>query len=158
MAAVAASEQPSSEMRQLAMIVHLVGLASYALPLTGLIGVLVMYVTAKNDFVRANARAALNMQITWAIFSVICYAIYFSIFFTTFLPAFESRTNTSTPPDFGTFAILFFITALVMLGSIVSGVFNAIGAWKAHLGHRYRYPIAVPFLRDPVFLEPTIAA
>jgi uncharacterized Tic20 family protein len=153
------SGAPTAEARQLAMIAHLLGLANLAFAFAGFIGVLIVYVTAKDDFVRANARHALNMQITLAIYSAILFGAYAFEFFTRlFLPAFYHTQPHRYSPDFASIAIIFAIMGMLLIGVLVTAILNGIGARQAYLGRTFRYPIAIPFLRDPVFSEPTAAA
>jgi uncharacterized Tic20 family protein len=160
MTPAAAAEQPSSEARQLAMIAHLLGVANFAFAFAGLIGVIILYVTAKDDFVRVNARAALNMQITWLIYGGIFIVLYFFAFFSLFASsAFVAHPQfNSAVAGLPTFAIMFSIFGMIFLGMIVTAIMNGVGARRAYLGRVFRYPIAIPFLRDPVFSEPGTAA
>jgi uncharacterized Tic20 family protein len=160
MTSVAVAEPPSSEARQLAMIAHLLGLANFAVAFAGLIGVIILYVTAKDDFVRVNARAALNMQITWLIYAGVLLILYFVLFFS-LIVSVGNGDHSRFVTAFGNlrlFAAVFSIVGMVFLGLLVTAVMNGVGARRAYLGRVFRYPIAIPFLRDPVFSEPGTAA
>jgi uncharacterized Tic20 family protein len=159
MTSVAVAEPPSSEARQLAMIAHLLGLANFAIAFAGLIGVIILYVTAKDDFVRVNARTALNMQITWALYAAVFMILYFALFFS-LIVSLNHGDHSQVVTAFGSlrmFAAVFSIVAMIFLGMLVTAVMNGVGARRAYLGRVFRYPIAIPFLRDPVFSEPGTA-
>ena len=157
-ASVAPELPPSTEARQLAMVAHLLGLANFAFALAGLIGVIILYVTAKDDFVRVNARSALNMQITLVIYGAVFFVLYLIVWFSYFVNTFSgTHVHGNGIADFRPFAFMFAIFGLLFVGAIVTAILNGIGARRAYLGRVFRYPIAIPFLRDPEFPETPLA-
>ena len=141
------------------MVAHLLGLANFAIAFAGIIGTIILYVTAKDDFVRTNARNALNMQITWLIYAIVFFIAYGIVFFTSFFPSMTAtHAQVSEPGALRGFAAVVSIMGMLFLGMLVTAILNGIGARRAYLGRVFRYPIAIPFLRDPVFPEPIAAA
>jgi uncharacterized Tic20 family protein len=148
---VVESEIRASQSRQLAMVAHLVGIANFLFGFVGLIGSIVLYVTSKDDpFVRANAREALNMQITLGIYTMIFFVAYVVLFFANIARFMETPTahHASGAPDLGWFAAMFGVMGMMILGFIVSASFNGFGARAAMRGNVYRYPLAIRFLRE----------
>lgn len=130
------------------MTAHLLGIGNVIFSFVGIIGAL--YILKRNEnepFVRANARSALNMQITWVIFAGILFAVYLVAF--SHVPPVDPR-DVETGRLLSTHA---YWTALALVGLIVASmfvtiVFNVIAAFVARAGRVYRYPIAIPFVRS----------
>ncbi|HLP79959.1 MAG TPA: DUF4870 domain-containing protein [Acidobacteriota bacterium] len=99
--------------KTLGMLSHLLGI------FTNFIGALLIYLVAKDDFSKANARNALNFQISLVIYVVV------SIFLMLILIGF------------------FLLMGLGLLNLITS----IIGAIKANEGEVYEYPLAIKFLK-----------
>ena len=103
------------------MLAHLACLANFFFPFAGVIGALVVYTLRRSDpsFVRENARNALNEQITLAIFNTIVIVCAY----------------------FGCFLIL-------MLANVTVAIISCFAARTAYLGRVFRYPFAIPFVRE----------
>lgn len=110
----------------LGMLAHLLGI------FTAFIGALVIYVVKKDsDFVRENARNALNFQIC---VMIAWLAVYVLVWFVAFMPF----------GFFGLFGILGLLSPAVW---VVSVIFSIIAGLKAHEGEVYKYPISYEFIK-----------
>lgn len=102
-----------SEDRVLAVIVHILGLFFWFL------GPLVVLLVSKSNYVKKNARAALNWQLSRIVYSLISIVLIII------------------------FVGLFMLVAL----SIANVVFCIIAAVKAGEGTSWRYPLTIRFLK-----------
>ena len=103
------------------MITHLLAFTGLIIPLGGIVGPLVMWLTQreKHPFVDEAGKQALNFNI-----SIVIYAIVSAI------------------------AILILIGILFLVAVVVVWVvFVIIAAVKANNGEPYSYPLAIPFFR-----------
>jgi uncharacterized protein len=102
------------------MLAHLSTFAGYAVPLGNIIGPLVILLIKKDQmsFVEANAKEALNFQISILIYIVISVILAF-----------------------------FFIGFLTLFAVIICDlIFTIVAAVKANEGVVYRYPLSIKFV------------
>jgi uncharacterized Tic20 family protein len=151
---VTGDSRESDTARTWAMGVHLIGIANFFFPFSGLIGAIVVYSLRRSDpsFVRENARNALNMQITLTVFNavmvIIALAFFFSIFATALVSSGPSHRHDAVPAGIPwEFAGYFGCFALLILVNFGMTIFYCIAARSAYLGHVFRYSVAFPFVR-----------
>jgi len=130
--------------RDWAMYAHLAGLLALTnFPFVNIIAVLAVYLKVRNNesaFALSHARAALNFQLTFAIFSFAFFPVLFYCWISMF-----TLGNVTTPP-----VALLTTLAITLLAGLAAGVFYVacciLGAIAASNGRPYNYPIAVPFV------------
>ncbi len=132
------------EARTWAMVAHLAGVANVIFPFCGLIGAILVYTSRRHDspIIVDNARNAINMQLTLTAFNLAGFALFVWDFFASD-PVF-SRTPESTSHFFASMIGTFGLSLI----NLVVVVFACFAARAAYLGHVFRYPIAIPFLRS----------
>jgi len=146
------------------MSAHLAGVANIAFPVAGLIGALIIYSLRRSgpEFVRENARSALNMQITTAICNAVLVGIALVLFLTLFGTTIAASGACAHPGSAGGCAhvpvpaaipweIAAYVGcfALLLAFNFVVVVASCFGARAAYLGRVFRYPFAAPFVRRP---------
>jgi uncharacterized Tic20 family protein len=120
--------QYSSEERMWAMFGHLSGLCGLMFPLVGnIVGPLVIWQVKKDSmpFAAAEAKEALNFNISWAIWTLLLGIVTFILLF------------------------VFIGLLLIPVAAVVSVlwiVFTVIGALRANEGKPYRYPLTLRFV------------
>jgi uncharacterized Tic20 family protein len=111
---------PETE-RNWAMFCHLSTFASLIIPFGGIIGPLICWSSKKHesDWVDQNGKAALNFQLSVALYSLICIPL------------------------------MFIIIGFVLFGAIIilELVCVIIASIKASRGEEYRYPLMIPFIQ-----------
>ena len=115
---------PSHDDRNLAMLAHLSGIIGiFSVGFIGWLGPLVIYVLKKDSspFVEAQAKEALNFQITQLIISFVCALV--------------------TVASCG---LLFFVMFIPVLMELVFGI---IAALAVRDGRTYQYPMTIRFLQ-----------
>jgi uncharacterized Tic20 family protein len=115
----------SDEDKTLGMLAHLLSIFA------GFIGPLVLYLIFKDkkkkEFVKNNAKNALNFQISLIIYGLICIILMFALMFILI-----------------GFLFIFVIWAL----SIFALVVEIIGCIRSYKGEVYEYPLAIPFIKN----------
>lgn len=139
--------------RAWAVCAHLAGLLIFAsVPFGGLIATIVIYSIRHNDgsYIRENARSALNMQITLAIFDFVCLGAFFvawlwMIFGFATAPPHHGQVQPPPPQLFLALGVAV-IAIFVNLAAIVNNVVAAVAASNGKVG---RYVAAIEFVRAP---------
>ncbi len=146
------NEPVSGAERNWAMFSHLAGLLVMThLPFANVIGPLVCYLQARSQssrFVIEHARASLNFQITFSIAIVVGFIVGFTVVGASLTATLVSSGSNNSGPPLAVICELFGFVALLLfavLGDVVSCVLGAIAASS---GHSFRYPLAIPFVRD----------
>ena len=105
----------TSDERSLAMVAHLLGFAGFIVPFGNIIGPLVVWLLKREQsaYVGANAKEALNFQISMTIYHIIAGVLW-------------------------CFVIGVFITVPLLIFQVVVMILAAI---KAQSGEGYRYPL-----------------
>jgi len=111
---------PESE-RNWAMFCHLSTFASLIIPFGGIIGPLICWSSKRNEssWVDENGKAALNFQLSVALYSLICIPLMFII-------------------------IGFVIFGAILILELVCVIVASI---KASKGEEYKYPLMIPFIQ-----------
>jgi len=111
---------PESE-RNWAMFCHLSTFSSVIIPFGGIIGPLICWLSKRNEssWVDQNGKAALNFQLSIALYILICIPLMFIIIGFVFLGA---------------------LLILEMVCVIIASI-------KASRGEEYRYPLMIPFIQ-----------
>lgn len=115
---------PTNDERNMALIAHLSGIAGIALGgLIGFLGPLIIYLMKKDEspYVEAQAKEALNFQITLLIIGVVCVAL--------------------TLLTCGTLLFLLFAPMVMQV------VFGIIAGLSVRDGSHYRYPVNLRLIR-----------
>jgi uncharacterized Tic20 family protein len=149
----AAAHSDVDRWRAWAVCAHLAGLAIFMnVPFGGLIPTIIIYSLRHNDgaYIRENARSALNMQITIAIFDAVCFVAFFvfwlwMMFGFATAPAHHGQVPVPPPQLFAAFSAIA-VALLVNLAVIVNNVVAAIAASDGKIG---RYVAAIEFVRPP---------
>jgi hypothetical protein len=139
--------------RTWAMVAHLSALGNFFFPFAGLIGAIVIYSARRRDptIVRENARNAVNAQITLCIFNAVVIAAALVLFGSLFisLAASEPHGGGGATPHFPWQAGAYFgCFVILMLGNVFVAIVACFGARAAYLGRVFRYPFAIPFVRQ----------
>jgi uncharacterized Tic20 family protein len=118
----------SKDVRMWAMFCHLAGLAGFVIPvvLSGIVAPLIVWQIKKDEhpFIDEHGREALNFQISMSLYAII-----------------------------GSVACLITCVGAILIPFLVGGVyivdlvFLLIAAVKANNGERYRYPLAIRFIK-----------
>lgn len=132
---------------------HLAGLSIFLnVPFGGLIATIVIYSLRHNDgaYIRENARSALNMQITLAIFDLVCFVAFFffwlwMVFGFATASAHHGQVQAPPPQLFAAFFAIGF-ALLVNLAVIVNNIVAAVAASNGKIG---RYVASIEFVRAP---------
>ena len=106
------------------MIGHLSALSGLVFPLGNILGPLIVWQVKKDTmpFAAAEAKEALNFQITWSIGIVLASVVAFILSFV---------------------VIGFLLFPVIGLAGIAIFVFAVIGGLKANEGRSYRYPMSI---------------
>jgi uncharacterized Tic20 family protein len=135
------------------MVAHLSALANFTFPLGGLVLTILIYAARQHDTapVRENARNALNMQITLALFNavviVVAVCLFVALFATVALASGHQRAAVQPLPwEFLAYMGCFL---LLLAGNGIVAIMGCFGARAAYLGGVFRYPIAIQFVRAP---------
>jgi hypothetical protein len=107
--------------RNWAMFCHLAGFAGFFVPLGGVIGPLVIWLSKRDDstWVNENGKSSLNFQLSILMYMVLVIPLCL---------------------------ILIGIPLLIILG-ILKIVFVIIASVKASKGEEFRYPLSIPFIQ-----------
>jgi len=135
---------PSSDARTWGMLAHLAALAVFtAIPFGNIIGPLIVFLIKKDEdpFITQAGKESLNYQITITIAGIILLLSYVSFFFTYIVHAAMHPNALAEAPWF-----LLIIPALVAL-AVYDVICVVIAAVRTYNGERYRYPLAIPFIR-----------
>ena len=103
----------NSDDRSLAVITHVISI------LVGFLMPLIVLLASDKEFVKANAKNALNWQFSLIIYSIISFVLVFVL-------------------------IGFFLIPILYVANIV---FCIIAAVRANEGKAWKYPLAIPFFR-----------
>lgn len=138
--------------RSWAVFAHLAVLFNFlGVPLGGLIGAIIIYVLHRDEgaYIRENARAALNMEITLAIVDFVCFGafvvLWFSMFVTLAATAPHNGAQQPVPRQLLIVPFVLFVAVLANFLAAVNGVFAALAANRGEIG---RYFAAIPFVRS----------
>ena len=115
-------KDPEKEARMWGMLCHLAGLAMFLVPpVGGIIGPLIVWLVKKDQhpFIDTQGKAALNFQISVAIYGIVCFFLAFLFIGILLLPAL------------GIFTLVMIIMAAI----------------KANEGESFRYPLTIRFLK-----------
>jgi uncharacterized Tic20 family protein len=107
--------------RNWAMFCHLAGFAGFFVPLGGVIGPLVIWLSKRDDstWVNENGKSSLNFQLSILMYMVLVIPLCL---------------------------ILIGIPLLIILG-ILKIVFVIIASVKASKGEEFKYPLSIPFIQ-----------
>ena len=135
---------PSTDARTWGMLAHLAALAVFtAIPFGNIIGPLIVFLIKKDEdpFIAQAGKESLNYQITITIAGMSLLLGYVSLFFTYIVHA---ATHPNAPGEAPWFLLI--IPLLVAL-AIYDVICIVIAAVRTYNGERYRYPLAIPFIR-----------
>jgi uncharacterized Tic20 family protein len=132
------------------MLAHLCPCANFFFPLAGLIGAILIYSLRRHDLPVCvdNARNAVNALATQALFNLVVFVAGIAVFaslFATIGSGEHGHASKEVPWQFFAYFLAFFVIALSVFGLAVVGAFGARAAW---LGRVFRYPLAIPFVRE----------
>lgn len=110
--------------KQWTIAIHLSGLCGLFIPLGNILGPLVIWLIKKDEspLIDAHGKAAVNFQISYAIYIAICIVLMFTIILT-----------------------IIAIPALVVIG-VLNIVFAIVAAVQADKGNLYDYPFTIKFV------------
>lgn len=145
------NEAISADDRNWAMYANLAGLLLLAnIPFVNVIGPLLVYLKARKEpsaFVIEHARASLNFQITFTLIVTILLVAALGAWGATIGLAIAVSGNQDAGPVLAFVVWLFMIVALLLLATTGNVVCCIVGAIAASNGRRFRYPLAIPFVR-----------
>jgi uncharacterized Tic20 family protein len=134
------------------MLAHLACLANFFFPFAGVIGALVVYTLRRSDpsFVRENARNALNEQITLAIFNTIVIVCAIGVLTSLMFTAAIAQHHRGQPSAVFPWQLLAYFGCflILMLANVTVAIISCFAARTAYLGRVFRYPFAIPFVRE----------
>jgi len=138
---------PSSKERVWATFCHLAAFtALLGVPLGLVGGPLVVWLIKKDEspFVNRHGKAALNFQISMALYTVVAFLISWgrALFMFRVLPL--RGLSIRLPAGLGFASVSFPLLVILVALDIVSTI---IGAVRANKGLEYRYPFAIPLIR-----------
>ncbi len=141
-------------------LLHLSNFASYIIPFSGLIVMIVMWASRKNEseFVDKNGKIILNWKISTFIYSVVIAILGIvllgtSIFSLDFFDNLDNVIDDSSmfPGELlGIFGILGSVFSLIiplLLIAMLDFIFTIIGAVKASSGNLWNYPFSIRFFK-----------
>ena len=116
-----AAPEPDKDAKMWAMFCHLAGLATYLMPLGGIIAPLIIWQIKKDEhpFINENGKEALNFQISIFIYFVVAFLLVFAF-------------------------IGFFLVPAVVVFNLVLLIIAGI---KANNGESYQYPLCIRFIK-----------
>lgn len=125
-------EMPVKNVRDMAMLTHLLGFAGLFVPLGNLIGPLIVWLLKKEEhpFIDRHGREAVNFQISFTLYYILLISGMMGTFFT------------GNPQLLS----LIVLGVLIAILSIAYLVFMIVAAIKANEGKDYRYPLTIAFL------------
>jgi hypothetical protein len=143
-------ETISSRERNWAMCSHLLGLLIFThIPFANVIGPLVLYIQVRGEkmpFATEHAKAALDFQITFSLAMIVGFIVGLAIVGAG-VAALAVNGDREPGPPLALIAGVFVLVSLLLLGVLANVVCCILGAIAASGGHRFRYPLAIPFVR-----------
>ena len=139
------------KVRNSAMACHLAVLAGFVFPFGSLLGPLVVWLITRKEspIVDQHGKDAVNFQLSFVIYTIlliiVAVVIGVAIAIAT-VPTTPGHHPTNDPP--AGLIVAVFGSVICMLGlSFVNMGLGIYAALKANRGERFRYPLAIPFLR-----------
>jgi uncharacterized Tic20 family protein len=113
--------EPTKDEKTMAMLCHLLALSGFIVPGASIIGPLILWHIKKDTmpFVDEHGKEALNFNITFAIFAVLCFVTFW----------------------------LFLPMLLLFAGGVAWIVLTIIASLKASEGKGYRYPLTLRLVK-----------
>lgn len=116
-----------------AFLIHISALASYIFPFGGLLAPLIIWQVKKNEstYLDEQGKAAVNFNLSFALYSFIFGLSIFSTFFF----------------NFPNFVGLFGSISLIAIIGIVRFIFIVMAAIKANNNEYFKYPLTIEFIK-----------
>jgi uncharacterized Tic20 family protein len=137
--------------RDWAMCAHLAGLLALThIPFANIVGPLIVYLKVRDEspYATAHARAALNFQITFAIFLVLMIVVFiFGWVAMVGTLAVTAHSSSDAGPVIGAIGGLFVFVLILLAAGITNLVCCIMGGIAASSGRPFHYPVSIPFVK-----------